>query len=91
MFLCCLQVIFNAMLHIESRKWVSLSKMHGIRRVPISLHVFLFSQLNMLYILTGNISLRCFPATVLPAKSDSDVMFCLQSYQGLRTDISLVY
>ena len=29
--------------------------------------------------------------TVLPAKSDSDVMFCLQSYQGLRIDISLVY
>ena len=25
-------------------------------------------------------SLQC---TVLPAKSDSDVMFCLQSYQGL--------
>ena len=29
--------------------------------------------------------------TVLPAKSDSDVMFCLQSYQGLRIDRSLVY
>ena len=29
--------------------------------------------------------------TVLPAKSDSDVLFCLQSYQGLRIDISLVY
>ena len=31
--------------------------------------------------------------TVLQAKcdSDSDVMFCLQSYQGLRIDISLVY
>ena len=28
--------------------------------------------------------------TVLPAKSDSD-MFCLQSYQGLRVDRSLVY
>ena len=28
--------------------------------------------------------------TVLPAKSDSEVMFCLQSYQGLRIDISLV-
>ena len=27
-------------------------------------------------------------ATVLPAKSDSDVMFC---YQGLRIDRSLVY
>ena len=29
--------------------------------------------------------------TVLPAKSDSDVMFCLQRYQGLRIDRSLVY
>ena len=30
-------------------------------------------------------------STVLPAKSDSDVMFCLQSYQGLGIDRSLVY
>ena len=30
-------------------------------------------------------------ATVLPAKSDSDIMFCLQSYQGLMIDRSLVY
>ena len=29
--------------------------------------------------------------TVLPAKSVSDVMFCLQSYQGLTVDRSLVY
>ena len=29
--------------------------------------------------------------TVLPAKSDSYVMFCLQSYQGLISDRSLVY
>ena len=28
--------------------------------------------------------------TVLPAKSDSDVMFCLQRYQGLIIDRSLV-
>ena len=27
--------------------------------------------------------------TVVPAKSDIDVMFCLQSYQGHRLDISL--
>ena len=32
-----------------------------------------------------------FPFTVLPVKSDSDVMLCLQSYQGLRIDRSLVY
>ena len=29
--------------------------------------------------------------TVLPAKGDSGVMFCLQIYQGLRIDRSLVY
>ena len=29
--------------------------------------------------------------TVLPAKSDSHFMFCLQSYQGLIIDVSLVY
>ena len=28
---------------------------------------------------------------VLPAKSDTDVMFCLQSYEGLIIDRSLVY
>ena len=28
---------------------------------------------------------------VLPAKSDSDFMFCLQSYQGLIIDRTLVY
>ena len=30
-------------------------------------------------------------STVLPVKSDSEVMFCLQNYQGLRVDKSLVY
>ena len=30
-------------------------------------------------------------STVLTAKSDNDVMCCLQSYQGLRIDRSLVY
>ena len=30
-------------------------------------------------------------STGLPAKSDSDVMFCLQSNQGLRINRSLVY
>ena len=29
--------------------------------------------------------------TVLPAKSDSYVMVCLHSYQGLRIDRSLMY
>ena len=34
---------------------------------------------------------KCYTCTVVPAKSDSDVMFCLQSYQGLIIDRSLVY
>ena len=29
-------------------------------------------------------------STVLPAKSESDFLFCLQSYQRLRTDRSIV-
>ena len=33
----------------------------------------------------------CMCATVLPAKSDSDFMLCLQSYQGLIVDRTLVY
>ena len=38
-----------------------------------------------------NVSVSKRAATVLSAKSDSDVMFCLQSNQGLRIDKSLVY
>ena len=34
---------------------------------------------------------HCDTITVLPAKDDSDIMFCLQSYKGLRIDRSLVY
>ena len=30
-------------------------------------------------------------STVVPTKSNSDVMFCLQRYQGRRIDRSLVY
>ena len=30
-------------------------------------------------------------STVLPAKSDSDFIFCLQKYKGLIIDRSLVY
>ena len=36
------------------------------------------------------ISFLKFRGTVLPANSDSDVMFCLQNYLGLINDISLV-
>ena len=30
-------------------------------------------------------------SAVMPAKSDSDVMYCLQSYQELRIDRSIAY
>ena len=40
------------------------------------------------FIMNNNISSCC---TVLPAKSDSDFMICLQSYRGLIIDRSLVY
>ena len=32
-----------------------------------------------------------YTTTVLPAKSDSSVMFCFQSYHGIIIDRSLVY
>ena len=34
---------------------------------------------------------QCGITTVLPARSDSDFVFCLHSYQGLIIDRSLVY
>ena len=52
-------------------------------------HVFLSAN-----ILQGDIQIELVmvaEVTVLPAKSDSDVMFCLQSYQWLRIKRSLVY
>ena len=36
----------------------------------------------------GTVQYNC---TVMPAKGDSDFMFCLQSYQELIIDRSLVY
>ena len=72
---------------------------------PICLTLRRSSQKNFLkkFILKkisrGQKSMKNFPggkelikkATVLPAKSDNDVMFCLQCFQGLRIDRSLVY
>ena len=37
------------------------------------------------------VDIRCQQPTVVPTKSDSDVMFCFQNYQGLRNDRLLVY
>ena len=41
--------------------------------------------------LVVQVTLFLVTSTVLPAKSDSDVMFCLQSYQRIIIDSSLVY
>ena len=51
------------------------------------------SNYHLLLLALCCICLRKFilSVTVLPAKSDSDIMICLQSYQGLRIDRSLVY
>ena len=40
-------------------------------------------EINMRSILKDNVIYYDTSPTVLPAKSDSDVMFCLQCYQGL--------
>ena len=50
-----------------------------------------FSNSFSLKINTTETELLVVSTTVLPAKSQGDVMFCLQSNQGLRIDRSLVY
>ena len=50
-----------------------------------------FKQSGTDYVEVEIVENLCKIATVLPAKSDSDIMFCLQSYQGLRINRSLVY
>ena len=52
---------------------------------------FLFCHSILLEFCKGGAEENYSQPTVLPAKSDSDVMFCLHSYQGLIIDISLVY
>ena len=53
-------------------------------------YVQLFDQMYCCSILTLQM-IKVLLATVLPAKSDSDVMLCLQSYQGLIIVRSFVY
>ena len=52
---------------------------------------YLILAMNQIHVIMRCIIMGFHCTTVLPAKSDSDVMFCLQSYQGLIIDISLVY
>ena len=47
--------------------------------------------LNIMYVVRLEPAISTYTATVVPTKSDSDVMFCLQSYHGLIIDRSLVY
>ena len=54
----------------------------------IKMKLFLFTRHQLLLSMEA---LNEFTHTVLPAKSDNDFMFCLQSYQGIIIDISLVY
>ena len=69
-------------------------------RLKRTIKEVLFKIRKYKLILSPNVSLLCeliiiflcgLSTTVLPAKSNSDVMFCLQSYQGLIIDRSLVY
>ena len=48
-------------------------------------------DISMYVVITGFVISNVSKCTVLPAKSDTDDMFCLQSYQGLIIDRSLVY
>ena len=50
--------------------------------MPISFYMHL-------YLLSLHVDVKTY--TVLPAESDSEVMYCLQSYQALIIDRSLVY
>ena len=54
-------------------------------QIKKEMHTVTFSQSVYLIVTSG------FKDTVLPVKSDSGVMFCLQSYKGLRIDRSHVY
>ena len=47
--------------------------------------------LKLLWFLAWNTLSLLYTSIVLPAKSDSDFLFCLQKYQGLIIDRSLVY
>ena len=67
----------------------------GIRHVTVTFLVYSYIPLNFITEERRREQNRrdeevC-TATVMSAKSDSDIMFCLHSYQGLGIDRSLVY
>ena len=56
-------------------------------RLFYTLKVILFCHIFLSVVGESNLDI----ITVLPVKSDSDIMFCLQSYQGFMIDRSFVY
>ena len=56
-----------------------------------SLAVYVVMPIVAIFVLLPSSETDVKSATVLPANSDSDVMLCLQSYQGLIIDSSLKY
>ena len=59
--------------------------------VQMTIRHVLSNQIFLLYHVYRQYELLTQFATVVPTKSDSDAMFCLQSYEGIRIDRSLVY
>ena len=58
---------------------------------PQDMHNILFQVWKNPQVNKGINNYTITATTVLPAKSDNDIMFCLQSYQGLIMDRSRVY
>ena len=83
---CCDHLIFFLVMHLYTlshfHKYSDFCKWYS----DITLSV----QLSIGRVVSAHFCMA-FVVTVLPAKSDSGVMFCLQSYQGLRIDRSCVY
>ena len=48
-------------------------------------------KISPMYIINNNVQICLTTGTAQPAKTDSDVMLCLQNYQGLLIDRLLVY
>ena len=75
--------------HRAHQRLIRLHKYAALFESSMGLHVNLYLLLDTG---SGIRHLSHDPVfTVLPAKSDSDVMFCLQSYHGLIMDIALLY
>ena len=60
-------------------------------RPSLNLLTTLRTMLCSIALIQGITTVIIIVGTVLPAKSDSDVLFCLQSCQGLGIDRSLGY